>query len=310
MITSILLALREGLEAALIIGIVLGALRRTGRTDLNRSLWLGVFSAVTVSAITALILRAVDKELEGAIEQIFEGVTLLLAAGVLTWMIFWMGRESRSLKSKLESNVNMAVLVKGGGALYFLAFIAVLREGIELALYMTAASMSLSGVQTLLGTAVGLSAACLLGYLIYSTTIRLNLQRFFQVTGVILILFAAGLIAHSVAEFNEAGIIPAIISPIWNLNPILSDSSILGMVFSTLFGYHGNPSLTEALGYAGYVLVTLVVFVKAKNLRPAKLTPHVSATVPSLGDTDTAPIGREDHRAVHRIQTRSGARRT
>lgn len=310
MITSIVLALREGLEAALIIGIVSGALRRTGRTDLNRSLWLGVFSAVIVSAISALILRVVDKELEGVVEQIFEGVTLLLAAGVLTWMIFWMGRESRSMKSKLESNVNKAVLVKGRGGLYFLAFIAVLREGIELALYMTAASLSLSGVQTLIGTAVGLTAAYLLGYLIYSTAIRLNLQRFFQVTGVVLILFAAGLIAHSVAEFNEAGIIPAVISPIWNLNPILSDSSMLGTVFSTLFGYHGNPSLTEALGYGGYVLVTLVVFVKARNLRPAKLTPHVSATAPSLGDTDTAPIGREDLQAVHRIQTRSGARRT
>ena len=310
MITSILLALREGLEAALIIGIVLGALRRTGRADLNRSLWLGVISAVVLSVITALILRAVDKELEGTVEQIFEGVTLLLAAGVLTWMIFWMGRESRSMKSRLESNVNKAVLVKGGGALYFLAFIAVLREGIELALYMTAASMSLSGVQTLLGTAIGLSAACLLGYLIYSTAVRLNLQRFFQVTGVILILFAAGLIGHSVAEFNEAGIIPAIISPIWNLNPILSDSSILGMVFSTLFGYHGSPSLTEALGYGGYILVTMFIFVKARNLQPARLIPRASATFPYPVDSDTAPSGQEDHRAVHRTQTRSDARRT
>ncbi len=113
---------------------------------------------------------------------------------------------------------------------------------------------------------IGLLSACLLGYLIYSSTIRLNLQRFFKVTGLILILFAAGLIAHSVAEFNEAGIIPAIISPIWNLNSLLNDHSIVGMIFSTLFGYHGNPSLTEALGYSGYMLVTLIVFVKARNL--------------------------------------------
>jgi len=269
MITSLLLSLREGLEAALIIGIVLGALRRTGRADLNRALWLGVFSAVMVSLISALILRAVDKELDGAAEQIFEGVTLLLAAGVLTWMIFWMRSESRSMKSRLESNVNRAAMTKGVAGLYFLAFFAVLREGIELALYMTAASLTLSGFQTLLGTAIGLSAACLLGYLIYSTTVRLNLQRFFQVTGVILILFAAGLIAHSVAEFNEAGIIPAVISPVWNLNPILSDNSVIGMVFNTLFGYHGSPSLTEALGYGGYILITLYTFVKARNFQPA-----------------------------------------
>lgn len=266
MITSILLSLREGLEAALIIGIVLGALRRTGRSDLNRSLWMGVLSAVIVSLLTALLLRTIDEELKGSAEQIFEGVTLLLAAGVLTWMIFWMQRQSGSMKSQLEGNVNRAANLRSGGALYFLAFIAVVREGIELALYLTAASLASSGVQTLLGTLIGLLSACLLGYLIYSSTIRLNLQRFFKVTGLILILFAAGLIAHSVAEFNEAGIIPAIISPIWNLNSLLDDHSIVGLIFSTLFGYHGSPSLTEALGYSAYILVTVVVFVKSKNL--------------------------------------------
>ena len=266
MITSIVLSVREGLEAALIIGIVLGALRRTGRTDLNRPLWAGVISAIIVSLLTALLLRAIDKELEGPAEQVFEGVTLLLAAGVLTWMIFWMRHQSGSMKSKLENSVNRAAKLGGGGALYLLAFIAVVREGIELVLYLTAASLTSSSVQTLLGTIIGLLSACLLGYLIYSSTIRLNLQRFFKVTGLILILFAAGLIAHSIAEFNEAGLIPAIISPIWNLNSLLNDHSIVGMIFNTLFGYHGNPSLTEALGYSGYMLITLFVFIKARNL--------------------------------------------
>jgi high-affinity iron transporter len=266
MITSILLSLREGLEAALIIGLVVGALQKTGRADLSRPLWAGVLSAVFVSLLSALLLRAIDKVLVGQAEQIFEGITLLLAAGVLTWMIFWMRRQSGSMKFQLESNVNRAANLGGGGALYFLAFIAVLREGIELALYLTAASLTSSGVQTLLGTSIGLFAACLLGYLLYTTTLRLNLQRFFQITGVILILFAAGLVAHSVTEFNEAGIIPAIISPIWNLNPILNDQSNIGMVFSTLFGYHATPSLTEALSYSVYILVTLFVFARAKNL--------------------------------------------
>jgi high-affinity iron transporter len=93
------------------------------------------------------------------------------------------------------------------------------------------------------------------------------MKRFFQVTSVILILFAAGLIAHSVAEFNEAGIIPVIISPIWNMNPLLDDHSIVGMIFSTLFGYHGSPSLTEVMGYSSYILVTFLVFFKAKDLQ-------------------------------------------
>jgi high-affinity iron transporter len=267
MITSLVLSLREGLEAALIIGIVLGALRRMGRSDLNLSLWAGAISAIMVSMLAALLLRAVDKELKGIAEQIFEGVTFLLAAGVLTWMIFWMQRQSRNIKSDLEGKVSQASLVQGGGALYLLAFIAVLREGIELALYLTASSLTSSGFQTLLGTSIGLLGAGLLGYLLYTTTLRLNLQRFFQVTSVLLILFAAGLIAHSVMEFNEAGVIPAVISPIWNLNPLLNDQSTVGIIFSTLFGYHGSPSLTEVLGYTVYILAALLIFIKPRNLQ-------------------------------------------
>jgi high-affinity iron transporter len=269
MITSLLLALREGFEVALIIGVVLGVLRKSGRHDLNRPLWAGVTCAFALSIATALVLRTIDAELEGSAEQIFEGVTLLLASGVLTWMIFWMRQQSRDMKARLESDVYRIANMGGSGALFFLALIAVLREGIELALYLTAASLTSTGVQTILGASIGLLFAGLLGYLIYTSTLRLNLQRFFQITGILLILFAAGLIAHSVAEFNEAGIIPVIISPIWNLNPLLSDQSLIGIVFSTLFGYHGSPSLTEAMVYSGYILVTLWFFVKAKRLQPA-----------------------------------------
>ena len=267
MIPSFVLSLREGLEAALIIGIVLGALRRTGRTDLNRSLWIGVISAVVLSLLTALLLRGIGEELEGRSEQIFEGLTLLLAAGVLTWMILWMSSQSRSMEAKLESNVDRAVKHKGQGAIFFLALIAVLREGIELALYLTATSLTSSGVQTLLGTSLGLLVASLLGYLIFTATLRLNLKSFFQVTAFILILFAGGLITHSVAEFNEAGIIPVIINPIWNLNPFLNDRSIVGMIFSTLFGYYGSPSLTQVLGYSLYILIIVLVLFKTRNLR-------------------------------------------
>jgi high-affinity iron transporter len=265
MIPSFLLSLREGIEAALIIGIVLGALRKIGRSDLSRTLWAGVSSAVFLSILSALLLRALDAELKGRTEQIFEGFTMFLAAGVLTWMIYWMQRQSRGLKAELESNVQQATSRGGQGALFLMAFIAVLREGIELALFLTATSLASSGIQTLLGSLLGLMTACLLGYLLFASTIRLNLQRFFQVTSVLLILFAAGLIAHSMHEFNEAGIIPAIIDPIWNLNPILDDQSLVGVTLSTLFGYHGNPSLTEVLAYIGYILVTFIVFKRARS---------------------------------------------
>ncbi len=266
MITSLVLSVREGLEAALIIGIVLGALRRTNRSDLIRPLWAGVITAFIASMGVALLLRAIDKDLEGTAEQIFEGFTLFLAAVILTWMIFWMRQQSAQMKSELETKVNQAVMLSGAGALYFLAFISVLREGIELALYLTASSLTSTGIQTLLGTATGLLLAGFMGYLIYTTSLHLNLQRFFQVTSVILILFAAGLVAHGVAEFNQAGIIPTLINPIWNLNSVLDDHSILGTIVSTLFGYHGSPSLTEALGYGIYILIALFVFVKPRNL--------------------------------------------
>lgn len=265
MISSLILALREGLESALIIGIFLGVLRKINRPDLHRPLWGGVFSAGIISLLAALLLLFLDKELEGTAEQVFEGATLLVAAALLTWMIFWMRRQSMSMKSDLESSMNRAADLRGWAGVFSLAFIAVVREGIELALYLTAASLSSTAMQTVLGTTIGLLLASLLGYLIYTTAIHLNLQRFFTITGVVLILFAAGLIAQGVAEFNEAGIIPAIINPIWNLNPLLDDHSALGMIFSILFGYHSSPSLTEALGYGLYMFLTLLIFMKAKN---------------------------------------------
>jgi high-affinity iron transporter len=269
MIPSILLSLREGLEAALIISIVGVSLRKAGRSDLNRSLWMGIIAAAITSLAAALLLRSVDAELDGVSEQIFEGITFLLAAAVLTWMIFWMQSESHYMKSRLEDRVNRAMKATSSGAIFFVSFLAVLREGIELALYLTAVSLSLSGIQILLGTAIGFSIAWLIAYLIYSASLRLNLPRFFQVSGLLLILFAAGLVGRSVAEFNEAGIIPAVISPVWNLNPFLNDHSMLGTVFSTLFGYHSNPSLTEALGYSAYVLIVIIAFIKARKLQPA-----------------------------------------
>ena len=267
MIASLVLSLREGFEAALVIGIVLGALRRTGHARLNRFVWYGVLAAGLVSLLSALLLRLVDSELEGVSEQIFEGVTLLLAAAVLTWMIFWMRKQSRSMRSDLDNKVTQAANLGGGGALFFLAFISVLREGIELALYLTASALTSTGLQVLVGAAIGLLTAALLGYLLYTTTLHLNLARFFQITSVILILFAAGLVAHGVAELNEAGVIPALINPVWDLNPLLNDHSTGGMIFSTLFGYHASPSLTEVLSYCIYVLAAAVLIFKPKFLQ-------------------------------------------
>lgn len=266
MLPTYLLSLREGLEAALIIGIVLGAVSKIRRSDLTPAVWLGTLSAVIVSILTAVVLTSFGMSLEEKAEQIFEGITMLLAAGILTWMIFWMGKQARFLKSELEAGVNRAAASTGKRAVFWLACVAVVREGVELAIFITAALFAGSSegtsnniIQVLAGTILGLGTAALLGYTLFATTVRLDLRRFFQVTGILLILFAAGLVAHGIHEFNEVGWIPAVVEHVWDVNMILDENSVVGQLLKTLFGYNGNPSLTEIITYFAYI-ATVVVF--------------------------------------------------
>jgi high-affinity iron transporter len=278
MLPTYLLSLREGLEAALIIGIVLGAVNKIHRKDLAPAVWIGTLSAVIVSILTAIILTSFGMSLEERAEQIFEGVTMLAAAGILTWMIFWMGKQARFLKSELEEGVNKAASSAGKSAVFWLAFMAVVREGVELAIFITAAFFAGNSaetgntlIQVLAGTILGLGTAVLLGYTIFATTVRLDLRKFFQVTGILLILFAAGLVAHGVHEFNEVGWIPSIIEHVWDVNMILDENSLAGLLLKTLFGYNGNPSLTEMIAYFVYIVV-VAVFWRRENTIPVKAT--------------------------------------
>ena len=252
MLPSYLLSLREGIEAALIIGIVLGALRQMRRPDLSSAVWLGVISATVLSALVGVLLTTIGLSFEGRTEQIFEGVTMLLAAVLLTWMIFWMNRQARHIKGELESGVQKAAFEAGKRGLFVLAFLAVFREGIELALFLVASVFASDVQQTLIGTCLGMGTAILLGWSFFATSVRLDLRRFFRVTGFLLVLFAAGLVASSVHEFNEASVIPLVIEHVWDVNPILNESTVLGSMLKALFGYDGNPSLTEVLSYFAY----------------------------------------------------------
>jgi high-affinity iron transporter len=159
-----------------------------------------------------------------------------------------------------------------------LAFLAVVREGIELALFLTATGFVVRAGQTLIGGLLGLAAAIVLGWLLFSATLRLALRRFFQVTGVLLILFAAGLVAHGVHEFNEAGGIPSVVAQVWNVNPWLDENSTLGSILKALFGYNGNPSLTEVLAYLAYfALVSVALKRQNKTLTRTQPEPAISA---------------------------------
>ena len=253
MFASFLLSLREGLEAALIIGIVIGALRKIDRQELAPAVWSGAFSAAGLSLLGGILLSSFGLSLEGSAEEIFEGFAMILAAGVLTWMIFWMNRQARHLKGELESGVEQAASGTGKRGLFALSFLAVLREGVELAIFLTAAVMASSAQSTVIGGLLGLAVSAVLGWMLFATSIQLNLRRFFQVTGVLLLLFAAGLVAHGVHEFNEVGWIPGLVEHVWNINPILPEESAVGAILTALFGYNGNPSLTEVLAYLAYI---------------------------------------------------------
>jgi high-affinity iron transporter len=269
MLPSYLLSLREGIEAALIIGILLGALRRMRRTELSPAVWMGVAGASVLSLLSGVLLTAFGLGFEGKVEAIFEGSTMLLAAGILTWMIFWMDRQARTKKGELESGVHRAVFDGGYRALSALAFLAILREGIELALFLVASLFASNIGGTVVGAILGLGTAVLLGWSLFVTTVRLDLRRFFRATGFLLVLFAAGLVAHGVREFNEAGWIPPLIEHVWNLNGILDENSLAGSILKALFGYNGNPSFTEVLAYVVYYLAIYAVLRYSRRMEVA-----------------------------------------
>jgi high-affinity iron transporter len=269
MFPAFLLALREGMEIALIIGIVLSALRKTNRNELSTAVWGGTAVATMLSVALALLLTGLGTNLEGRAEEIFEGLMMLTAAVVLTWMIFWMQSQSRMIKGELESNVRRAVGKSGAWALFSLAFVAVLREGIGLALFLTATALASAPGATLLGAVLGFGTAVLIGFALFTATLRLNLHQFFQVTSILLILFAAGLVAHGVHEFNEAGLIPVLVENVWDTNHLINENSTSGSLLRTLFGYNGNPSLSEVLAYTTYMAVVIFALRRRSQITSA-----------------------------------------
>jgi high-affinity iron transporter len=255
MLASALITLREGLEAALIVGIVLGVLRKLGYADRGKLVWAGVLAAVAASVVAGLALNALGVAFEGRGEEIFEGVAMLLAATVLTWMIFWMQRQGRQVQAELELDVRRVTATDSAWALFSLAFVAVAREGIETVLFLTAAAFSTTPAQTLIGGALGLLVAVALGWMMFTAGRRLNVRAFFRTTSILLILFAAGLLAHGIHELQEASLLPTLIEHVWDMNHILDEHGTVGTFLMALLGYNGNPSLIEVISYLGYFFV-------------------------------------------------------
>lgn len=262
MVAALLLSFREGLEAALIIGIVLAYLGKTGQGQRKAEVWTGAAGAIIVSLVFALALFAMGAGFEGRAEEVFEGVTMLLAAGLLTWMIFWMHSKGGAIKGELERGVKAATTGRGRWGLLLLAFLAVVREGIELALFLISALFASSALATVAGAAIGLAAAVAVGLLIFVGAQRLDLRRFFTVTGILLIIVAAGMVGRGVHELNEAGVMPALIEHVWSTQSILSDDSTVGSVLKALLGYTDAPSLSQVLAYVAYLAAVGIAIVR------------------------------------------------
>lgn len=254
---SFVITLREGLEASLIVAIILAYLGRTGGGAYFRSVWVGVGAAVLLSLGAGATVFFTVGSLEGRAEQLFEGFAMLLAAAVLTYMVVWMRRQRASMTDSLRQKVALAARSGSSLAMFGLAFVAVAREGLETALFLFAATRTTSATEALMGGVGGLAVAVGLGYAIYRGSHRLDLRAFFQVSSVLLVFFAAGMLAYGIHELEEAAVIPVIVANVWDINWLLSDKEGVGSFLKALFGYNGNPSLTEVVAYAGYLVVAL-----------------------------------------------------
>jgi high-affinity iron transporter len=215
--------LREGFEASLIVGIILAFLNRSGRREGFVAVWAGALSALVLSAGTAGLLFVVGAELEGRAEALFEGGAMLFAAALLTWMIFWMRRQARTIKRELEEQVQHALATGSAFALALVAFVGVLREGVETALFLFGTVEGSNKLLASTSATVGLAGAVMLGYAFYRGAARLNLRRFFTVTSVLLLVFAGWLLAQGLHELADAGVFP-------------QNLTILGAAFAALAG--------------------------------------------------------------------------
>lgn len=228
--------LREGFEASLVVGIVLAFLDRTGRRDGFAAVWAGVAAALALSLLVAIALFTVGAELEGTSEMLFEGIVMLFAAGLLTWMIFWMRNRARTLRGEIEGRTQAALEAGSTIGLALVVFVGVAREGVETALFLFSSVEGSSPVISFVGACIGGAAAIGLGYLFYRGSHRLNLRTFFAATSVLLLVFAGYLLAFGLHELAEAGVIPE--------SELLILGAFVALAAPTLYFFFRKPKVT------------------------------------------------------------------
>lgn len=261
MLANFLIGLREGLEASLIVGILIAFAVRSDRRQVIPAIWTGVAAAIGLSAITGAILLFGLGEASEGIAPIISGALSISAAILITWMVFWMAQTARTLKGELEGNLESS-FGRNSFAIAFVAFLAVAREGVETALFMWA-SVKASG-ESVVSTSIvflGICVAIVLGWLFYRGALTINLRVFFQWTGAALIIVAAGIFAYGIHEFQEIGILPAG-APVYDATPWLGKETVIGSLLYGLFSYRANPSLLEVIAWVGYSVPVMTLFLK------------------------------------------------
>jgi high-affinity iron transporter len=264
MIPSLLIMVREGFEAALVVALVLAYLRKVDRRGAAQPVWLGVGLAAALATVIGIVLHVTVGGLEGAARLRSFAAISLLAAVVLTWMVFWMRRQASEIKGDLERKVDAALDAdRSRLALALVAFLAVLREGIEAALFLVAAATESQGGDVLAGAVLGLAAAALLGGAVYAGGRRLPMRTFFHVTGLVVIVFAAGLLARSVLFLQAAGDVGSFNDSLYDLTDYraLTQATEAGKLLSAMFGWDPRPSVEQVLVWAAYLVPVAALFV-------------------------------------------------
>ena len=263
-LANYLIGLREGLEAALVVSILVAYLVKSGRRESLRWVWVGVGAAVALAFGVAAVLQITSNELPDRAEEAFAGTMSVLAVCFVTWMVFWMRRAARSIKGELEGGLDKA-LGLGIGAIIGVAFLAVAREGLETAVFVwSSVSNATNATVGFVGAIAGLLTAALLGYLLYRGAVRINLASFFKVTGVLLIIVAAGVLAYGVHDLQEAGFLPGEDSIAYDVSHVIDPSGVVGTVLRGVLNFSPNPSWLQVVVWLGYLVPTLYLF-----LRPA-----------------------------------------
>jgi len=272
LVSSFLIALREGLEAFLIVGIIISYLFKINQKRYIKHVIFGAALAIVLSIGLAYLFELIFGGFEGKIEKIFEGIVLLLAVIVLTYMIFWMNKQAKNIKSDIEVSVEKAIDKGKVFSLFFLGFIIVFREGIETVLFFRAISFQTGARELVIGGVIGIISSIVIALIFFISTLKINLSLFFKISGILILLIAAGLLSASMHEFQEAKLLPVIWDNVYNLSKVINQDSITGGILKSLFGYNASPSILEVIIYIAYIAIMIIIISKFFQIKKIKKT--------------------------------------